>query len=416
MLSMILDSSSPVARRLGADWPVPTVNEAGMARIDSPSAPRPWRVSVTRRRAVLCAAAALLAGAATAAWLLVLGTPRTLQAQVQQALAKTSAAHIVISTLDDRGVHRQGEIWYERSRGFRAESPDEIILDDGRQQWTWQPGVKDGERVIARRRSHDAVGMITGMFQLGNAPAAWGRERAAEHDRTIDGRRCRGFVVTPPTPQVLAPDGSDVVPDPHPPRFVVLTDPDERIVLLEEQRQVNGRWQGGRQVSIAYDVQVPAGKLAVNLPAGRVIDADRALDERFPLDRALAREEAGGLLFAVHEVARGEDDTVYVVSSVRGTPAYLKEYPPQAHRVNLQTTILDVAEQPAGSVSPDCHRVMLARAEADGVYYLWWLAARRRYFTVEQGKRTPRSESPALEVQPGTVRVPLEACRRSATA
>jgi hypothetical protein len=182
---MILDPSSPVARRLGADWPVPSVNEAVMARIDSPSVPRPRRVPVTRRRAVLCAAAALLAADAAAAWLLVLGTPRTLQAQVQQALAKTSAAHVVISTLDDKGVRQQGEIWYERGRGFRAESPDEIILDDGRQQWTWRPGVKEGERVIARRRGHDAVGMITGMFQLGNAPAAWGRERAPEHERAL---------------------------------------------------------------------------------------------------------------------------------------------------------------------------------------------------------------------------------------
>jgi hypothetical protein len=214
----------------------------------------------------------------------------------------------------------------------------------------------------------------------------------------------------------VIPDGSDLVPDPHPPRFVILIDPDERIVLLEEQRQVSGRWQGGRQLSIAYDVQVPAGKLAVNLPAGRVIDADRALDERLPLDRALARGEDGGLLFAVHEVARGEDGTFYVVSSVRGTPAYLKEHLPQARRVNLQTTILDVAEQPAGRVSTDGHRVMLARAEADGVHYLWWLAARRRFFTVEQGKRTPQSESPALEVRPGTVRVPLEAFYRGTHA
>jgi hypothetical protein len=370
---------------------------------------------MSRRRAALLAAAAMLLVAVAASWLL-LGTPRTLQAQVQQALARANTAHVVISSLDEKGVRRQGEVWYERGRGFRAESPDEVILDDGRHQWTWQPGAKDGERVIARRPSQDAVGMIAGMFQLGKAPATWGRERAAEHDRAIDGRPCRGFVVTPPTGEVMAPDGSGLVPELHPPRFVVLTDPDDRVVSVEEQRFVDGRWQAGRQIAIAYDVKVPAEKLAVHLPPGRVVDADRALADRFPLDRALARGEADGLLFAVHEAALGEDDTVYVVSSVRGTPEYLKAHPPQRRRLNLQTTMLDVAQQVAGSVDQDCHRAALATAEKDGVHYLWWLVARRHFFTEQNGLRQPAGESPSLEVRPGTVRVPLQAFFRGPQA
>lgn len=402
-------------RQLGTDWPIPSVTDAVMAQIERRLLPPPRRASLLRRRAgLLVATAAMLAVAVGAACLFFLAAPTTLQAQVQQALEKASTAHIVISALDDKGVRQRGEIWYERGRGFRAESPEEVILDDGRQQWTWRLGTKESELVIARRASRNAVSMITGLFQLGDAPAAWARQRAAEHDREIDGRPCHGFVVTPPTPQVVNADGSDLVPDPHPPRFVVLTDPDERIVHLEEQRQVNGRWQAGRQVSLAYDVKVPAEKLAVNLPAsGRVIDADRALEERFPLHKALARGEADGLLFAVHELQRGPDEIFYVVSSVRGTPEFLKEHPPQRRRLNLQVTLLDVAEQStAANTGLDCNRAVLASAEADGVHYLWWLAVRRRYFTTEQGQRTPRSESPALEVSPGKVRVPLQAIHR----
>jgi hypothetical protein len=63
-------------------------------------------------------------------------------------------------------------------------------------------------------------------------------------------------------------------------------------------------------------------------------------------------------------------------------------------------------------VDQDCHRVALGTTEADGVHYLWWLAARRHFFTVEDGKRTPHSESPSLEVRPGTVSVPLQAFYR----
>jgi hypothetical protein len=403
-------------RRLAADWPAPPAAEAVLARIRSTAAPRPRRSLVPRRRAVLAAAAAVLALAVAVPALLVLGTPRTLQAQVRQALARAATAHIIISSLDDQGVRRRAEVWYERGRGFRAEAPDEVLLDDGRQQWTWQPGAKDGERVIVRRPSQDAVGLITAMFQLGSAPAAWGRERAPEHDQDQGGRPCRGFVVTLPTREVPAADGVSLTPELHPPRFVVLTDPDGRIVSVEEQRFVDGRWQSGRQVTIAYDVTVPAEKLAVRLPAGRVVDADRALAERFPLDRALARGESDGLLFAVHEAALGADDTVYVVSSVRGTPEYLKAHPPHRRRVNLQTTMLDMAEQVAGSVDQDCHRVALATAERDGVHYLWWLVARRHYYTLEQGRRVPHGESPTLAVRPGTVRVPLQAFFRGPQA
>jgi hypothetical protein len=415
---MTRDELEDRLRQLGTDWPVPSVADAVLARVDSRPAPRSRWVPLPRRRPVLVAAtAALVALVVTAAWLCLLATPRTLHAQVQQALAKASTAHVVIAALDEKGVRRHAEIWYERGHGFRAETPDEVILDDGRQQWTWRPGTDDSDLVIARRPSGDAVSLITGMFQLGGAPAAWSQQRAAEHDRAVDSRPCRGFVVTSPTSQVPSADGSTLVPDPHPPRFVVLIDPDERIVYLEEQRQVDDRWQAGREVSIAYDVKVPAEKLAVHLPRGRVIDADRVLAERFPLDRALGRAEEGGLLFAVHDVLPGADDTVYVVSSVRGTAEYLKAHPPQPRRLNLQTTILDVAEQQAGSVDQDCHRVALACAEADGVHYLWWLAARRHYFTVEkEGKRTPLSKSPSLEGEPGKVQLPLQAGYRGPKA
>jgi hypothetical protein len=400
--------------KLAADWPVPSAADAVMARIGSQPDPRPQIWTVARRRVRLVAAVATMAVAAAVLWALVLGNPPTLQAQVQKSLEQAGSAHVVITSLDEKGVRQRAEVWYARGQGFRAESPDEIILDDGRQQWTWRADGSAGELVIARRPSRDAVGLITGMFRLDDVSAPWARQRAPEHDRTVNGRPARGFVVTPPVPQVVPPNGRGAVPDPHPPRYVVLIDPDDRIVHIGEQRQVSGLWQAGREVAIEYDAAVPAEKLAVRLPAGgRVIDADRALAERFPLARAVVRVEAGGLLFAVHELLRVEGDTLYVVSSVRGTDEYLTRHPPRARRLNLQTTLLDVAEQMvSGSFDPTCGRVGMASAESDGVHYLWWLAVRRRFFSVEDGRRTPRFDGPSLEVRPGTVRVPLQATYR----
>ncbi|MGH7139976.1 MAG: hypothetical protein ACREHD_29910, partial [Pirellulales bacterium] len=328
---------------LGNRWPAPSVKEKVMAKIISETASPACRPRGRFRIGVwLTAASLLLAAILTVA--LTLAKPRTLHAQVVADLNSTSVAHMTISALDDRGVRRQGDVWYSHERGFRLETPDETTVDDGKQQWTWRTVPAGENTIVSRRASPGTAAMISEMFRLGTAPADWHRQRAKEHDREIAGSACEAFVVEPPAQQVLSDDGSTFVREQHPPRLIVLRDLRERIVRVDEQRQVDGRWQPGRQISIEYDADVPPEKFAANYPAGaRVIDASGALAERFPLERGLATAEAGGLLFAVHEAFRGEDDTWYVVSSVRGTPEYLKSHPPQRRRLNLQTVVLDVA-------------------------------------------------------------------------
>jgi hypothetical protein len=86
--------------------------------------------------------------------------------------------------------------------------------------------------------------------------------------------------------------------------------------------------------------------------------------------------------------------------------------------VNLQTTILDVAEQAVapGTFNGHIHRATLLSAESNGVQYLWWLAVRRKFFRVEDGKRVAVSEAESLEAAPGRVRVPLQAIYRDPRA
>lgn len=387
---------------LGRKWPVPSVADAVMRRIQREGVPESRRPARRRRRVLLAIAASLLVAVGLPA-VLVVGTPQTLQAQVVEALKQTSAAHLIISAFDEQGVRRQAEIWYSHDRGFRLESSDETIVDDGKQQWTWwawQSKADGVEPVVVRRASPGAAAMIGEMLQLGNAH----RERAKDRDREIKGQPCEAFVVVPPAP--------------HPSRFIVWQDSSERVVRIDDERQFGGDWRVGREISIDYDVAVPANKFAADFPAkARVIDADGALAERFPLERALATAESGGLLFAVHEARRGEDETWYVVSSVRGTPEYLKKNPPQRRRFNLQTTLLDVAAQPLapGIDSARMHRAVMATAEMDGVHYLWWLAVRRRRFTVENGVRIPfEFPAPSLETEPGRLSLELTANYRGA--
>ena len=403
--------------RLGTHWPAPSQVEAVMARITS-EMPRPRRAApLWHRRRLLVAGGAVLALALVAPVILLLTAPRTLEAQVQQALEKAHRARIVISIPSENGPREKVEIWYSRDHGIRAESPDEIIVDNGHDQWTWGPKLPADEMIVARRASRDGIVMIGEMLHLRNAPADWERTPTPELDREIGGRRCQAFIVEPPK-QVAVSESGEVVPDPHPSRIIVLVDPSRRVVRLEHQARFDKEWRPGREISIDYDVEIAPEKFVANFPVGaRVIDADRALDERFPLEKALATTEAGGLLFAVHDVALGPDDMVYVVSSVRGTPEHLEKFPPIVRRVNLQTTMLDVAEQiRSAHTDLELHRATLASTELDGVHYVWWFAVRRHFFELDQGQRKPHSVSPSFQTRPGRVRVPLMAIYRDKRA
>jgi hypothetical protein len=247
--------------------------------------------------------------------------------------------------------------------------------------------------------------MITEMFALKNLPADWKQRRATEHDRSINGQRCRGYIVAPPHASAPAP-GS------HPWRYVVWLDPQERIVANEEQHQIEGKWQIEEQSQIRYDEEsLPAEKFVPNLPAeAKIVDGDTLLDERFPLEKALATVRSEGLVFAVHKMERMEGEMFFVVSSVRGTPEYFKQYPRVPRRHISLTTIVDVAKQTSSPNSGGgLHRAVLAYAEWQDVHYLWWIAI--PYGASENFSPDAYPDASSLELAPGKVRIPLEASK-----
>ena len=165
---------------------------------------------------------------------------------------------------------------------------------------------------------------------------------------------------------------------------------------------------------------MPPERIAVHPPAGaRVIDRDEVFSSRYPLDQALLRVEVGGLLFAVHDLRPLKDrEGIYVVSSVRGTPEFLRKFPPRRRMINSEVSLLDVAFQPMGNMmmGGKYDRISLGNATREGVEYAWWLVIPRKYFPLKDGKRVYEPESDTswvagepgrLDNQPGMLHVPL---------
>src|SRR5262249_10845222 len=138
--------------RLRAEWPVGSMVDNVMAQI-GPAAPRH-----ARRRGRLFAglAASGLVAALGLAWLIVASQPTTLLAAVQDGLKRARSAHLVITSWDDRGAAHRAEIWYRRDEGLRAEAPEQVIVEDGKFQWSWRTGAGDGadggQPVVLRQR------------------------------------------------------------------------------------------------------------------------------------------------------------------------------------------------------------------------------------------------------------------------
>jgi hypothetical protein len=398
-------------------WPVDSMVENVMARIRA-TAPRRGR----RRRLLVGLSLSGLAAAVVLALLVIINQPRTLLAAVQEGLERAQSAHVTTTYWGNHDVPYKDEIWYRRGEGLRYEAPWQVIVEDGTTQWSWSPGPGVAEPVVLRQSSPGffTTGLLS-KLALPDFRGDWARFRTPEMDRVVDGRECRGYTLSLAEleqwpPGTRAADGKER-------RALILAETDGRIaVVTVERRPPGGAWQREREVHIEYDVPIPAEKVAARLPAGaRVVDCDQAFSSLFPLAKALHRVELGGLILAVHDLQPLKDrEGFYVVSSVRGTPEFLKQYPPRRRPLNTNIMLLDVAFQPMTNRmwGAKYDIIGLGEANREGVEYRWWVIVPRHSFELKDGKRVYLPESDLsimpgepgrLDDLPGKARVPLAA-------
>ncbi len=400
-------------------WPIGSMVDDVMIRIEGRAA-----VQRHRRRRTLTLGLSLsgLAAAAVLAMILFMNHPKTLLAAVLEGLDRAQSAHITDTMWNDQNTTFQTEIWYRRGEGLRMESPEQVIVQDGKIQWSWSRGPGITEPVVHRQR-------WPGFFTLGffvnlalpDFQVDWARFRTPGLDRAVDGRLCRGYTLSlaelEKTPDgVKAADNLDR-------RVLILAETGGRIDLVTfERRSAGGAWKREREIHIEYDASVAPKKVATQFPAGvRIVDCDQVFQSLYPIEKALHRVELGGLMLAVHDVQPMKDrEGFYVVSSVRGTPEFLKQYPPRTRPFNAEISFLDVASQPMTNRmwGAKYDIIGLGEANRDGVEYRWWVVIPRRLFQMKDGKRvyepdsnhawTP-SEPGRLDDLEGKARVPLAA-------
>ena len=239
-----------------------------------------------------------------------------------------------------------------------------VTVDDGTHAHTWFTDPDAKQTRVLRRPSMDGIAMVTELCDLSRIPKTWKKQGVESLNATIEGERCRAFVYT-----------FTGTRQPRPVRSVVWVDSQERPrkLLLQEQRK--GKWLPERELKISYDASIEASTFALDYPEGaKIVDTERMLRDRLGTEDILASQIRDGLRFAIHDLIPIDDRSYYVVSSVRGTPEYLKQYPPRKRRMNLDYTALDVASQSRSHGSRGSgQQILLFGMEWQGVDYLWSL-------------------------------------------
>lgn len=301
----------------------------------------------------------------------LLGRPTTLFAQVLDALATAHTAHGVLTFSEDERVAQRVEFWFDQERGTAVltgdpTKPRKAEIDDGHFLWSYVPG----NEFVVQLPSQGPREKFARMTNFLAAPFQW--VARPPEDLAIEGLSCRALEASVPESSK-----SDVS------KLTIWVDPENRL-----RRVVALSPAGKAQAELRYNVRVDPRHLDTTFGQDlRIMHGAEALAERFSLEGALLLKEVAGMIFAVHDVRRGEGGIAYIVSSVRPTDEARKEPRPDG----IGGYVLVSHEGFDGF--EDRYQFELARLEArdSSLSVRWWL-------------RVPKSPPAAAEVTPSDAR------------
>jgi hypothetical protein len=310
-------------------------------------------------------------------WIAAVGNPQALYAQAIRAIQQAQTIHAVAYRFEDGQPRKRAEVWYDKDRGVRevggSQVGNEFVakyerLDNGEHQWR----LESKSKTIIKKASVNPVGVVIELVRPERTLKDSVREPSL--DRKIDHEKCQACT------KVLKRGAG------HDPQFRVCVwlDRQGRIRRFEEHEYKGGQWERDELVEVEFDVTIARERFEPNFgPDYRLVDntpqKQPDLARFHAPDKALFVHEELGLILAVHEVARVEEDMALVVYSVQPSPQTLKELGPAAQgesqldsswqRINVGGQTVERCYQP----------LQLSETKYDGVWVGWWLL-------IEKGK------------------------------
>jgi len=296
------------------------------------SKPNIWRTIMKSKITKLAAAAVIII--AVFLGMYFVGNPfgsNVTFAQVVESMKKARTIHAVGYAPQDGQMQKANEIWYERGVGIKLaerykekeKEEERVVIDNG--QWRWE--YHQSDHFAVRNKSLGVDDLPREITEPSRYLDKCVRNRTG--DMVIDGVLCELYVGS-------YPNRSDST------RLMYWIDQERRPRRFEEKVLENGIWKtielGQVEYDIAFDQSVfdpnfGQGVDTVNGPdfdsdlgAGvDIADVAEVLAAHFSLEKAIFTKEEMGLIFAVHELKRCQDDLIFAVTSLRPSEQTLKD-------------------------------------------------------------------------------------------
>jgi hypothetical protein len=269
-----------------------------------------WRIIMKSKITKLTAAAVVV----LVLFLLFGDAQTTLYAQVIEALKKVRTVHVIKSGLEEGVWEKQTEVWYSESKGvvetyWLDGQINRVHIDNGEYMWVFLPNSNTVKRSI----SIDPIGSVAGLLESNSLEGKAAREPS--YDKLVDGILCKAYA------------HSNKANTRH---TRIWLDETSLIRAWQKNRFLKeGHWETYRTGHAQYNIELDPNLFLPNYGAKvTVYEVDTMLDKYFGLDKAVFTRQALGLVFAVHEIRKCEENIVYAVCSVRPTNETRREIRP----------------------------------------------------------------------------------------
>ena len=295
---------------------IEAISQVSYKKVKLPSI---WKIIMKSKITKLATAAIIMIG--VLGLFIVIGNgQKTLYAQVMTALEKANTCYVVGKQLRDGRWEKGIEAWYQHDAGVVEETwRDNKLLskriDNGQYMWLYRPG----NDIVTRSESLDPVGIVADILDIRKITEKTIRDPG--NDKVFNSERYFAYV-------------SFNEEDTH--QILIWLDEMKRLHEWEKRRVVNdSQWRTFRAGRVEYNIEVDSGIFAAEFgPDVKIVEVDKILDEYFSLDEVIFAREELGLVFAVHELKRCQDDLIYTVCSIRPTGLTRKKVKSSGTRVS----------------------------------------------------------------------------------